>query len=244
MHFNIPGLGTMINAGLIIVGGLVGLAAGKRLTKRFQDTLMSAMGVSIMFLSVGGALAEMLVPAGSTLTTQGTMMMILSLAIGGLLGELLNIESSLERFGSWLKEKTGNSADSRFTGAFVDASLTVCVGAMAVIGSINDGIRGDYTVLITKGILDCVIILVMTGSLGRGCIFSAIPVAIFQGSITALSRLLEPVMTEHALSNLSLVGSILIFCVGLNLAFGKKIRVANLLPAIVFAVAFSFVPWL
>lgn len=240
----IPGLGTLINAGLIVLGGLLGLAAGKRLTKRFQDTLMSAMGVSILFMSVGGAMAEMLTVEGGSLTTQGTMMMILSLAAGGLLGELLDIESALERFGAFLKEKTGNAGDARFTGAFVDASLTVCVGAMAVIGAINDGIYGDRTVLVTKGILDCVIILVMTGSLGKGCIFSAIPVAIFQGCVTLLARLIEPIMTARALSNLSLVGSVLIFCVGLNLAFGKKVKVANLLPSIVFAVAFAFVPWL
>jgi uncharacterized membrane protein YqgA involved in biofilm formation len=241
---NIPGLGTVINAGLIVLGGLIGLVAGRRLTDRLQRTLLSAMGVSIMFMSVGGAMAEMLTMKDGAFTTRGTMMMILSLALGALAGELLDLEGAMERFGAWLKEKTGNSGDAGFTGAFVDASLTVCVGAMAVIGAINDGIRGDITVLVTKGILDCVIILVMTGSLGKGCIFSAIPVAVFQGCITLLARLMEPLMTAQALSNLSLVGSILIFGVGLNMTFGKKLRVANLLPAIVFAVAFALVPGL
>jgi hypothetical protein len=239
-----PGLGTIINAALIVAGGLLGLAIGKRLTQRFQDTIMQALGISVMFLSIGGTLSEMLVIQDGALSTQGTMMMIFSLSLGAAVGELLNLEAGLERFGQWLKVKTGSQGDSRFTGAFVDASLTVCVGAMAVIGAINDGLYGDHTVLVTKGILDCVIILVMTGSLGKGCIFSAIPVAIFQGLVTLLAKLIEPLMTAHALSNLSLVGSILIFAVGVNMAFGKRIRVANLLPALVFAVALAFVPGL
>jgi len=125
---------------------------------------------------------------------------------------------------------------------FVTASLTVCIGAMAIVGSIQDGIYGDYSILATKAVLDLIIIMVMTCSMGKGCIFSAIPVAALQGGMTLLARLIKPLMTQAALFNLSLVGSILIFCVGLNLVWGKKVRVANLLPAIVFAVAIAFLP--
>ena len=125
---------------------------------------------------------------------------------------------------------------------FVTASLTVCIGAMAVVGSIKDGIEGDISILTTKAILDLIIVMVMTCSLGKGCIFSAIPVAVFQGTITALARLIKPLMTEAASANLSLIGSVLIFCVGVNLVWGKKIKVANLLPSLVFAVAISFIP--
>ena len=126
---------------------------------------------------------------------------------------------------------------------FVTASLTVSIGAMAVVGSIEDGLFGDYSILATKAVLDLIIVLVMTCSLGKGCAFSAIPVACFQGAMTLLSRLIRPVMTQAALGNLSLVGSILIFCVGFNLVWGKRVRVANLLPAILFAVAFAFMPF-
>ena len=122
------------------------------------------------------------------------------------------------------------------------ASLTVCVGAMAVVGSIRDGIYGDYSILAAKAVLDLIIVLVMTASMGKGCIFSAVPVGIFQGILTLLAALVEPLMTEQALSNLSLTGSMLIFCVGVNLLWGKKIRVANLLPAIFVAVAWAFLP--
>ena len=167
--------------------------------------------------------------------------MIASFAIGALIGEWLNIEHHMNRFGEWLKVKSGNSKDKIFVDAFVTASLTVCVGAMAIVGSIQDGILGDYNTLLMKAILDFVIICVMTASMGKGCAFSAIPVAIFQGSITLLARGIEPIMTEAALNNLSLVGSMLIFCVGVNLIWDKKFKVANMLPAIVIAVAWAFI---
>ena len=112
---------------------------------------------------------------------------------------------------------------------------------MAIVGSIQDGLTGDYSILATKAVLDLIIIMVMSSSMGRGAVFSAIPVAVLQGTMTALAGLLRPIMTEAALNNLSLVGNVLIFCVGINLVWGKKVKVANLLPAIVLAVAAAFV---
>ena len=233
------GLGTIVNVAAIVVGGLVGLLGGRRIPERLQKTLMSAMGVSVLFVGVSGALSQMLRAEGGSLTVQGTMM-ILSLAIGAVLGELLDLEDRMERFGAWLKVKTKSESDGGFIGAFVTASLTVCIGAMAIVGSIQDGILGDHATLFAKAVLDLVIIMVMTASMGKGCIFSAIPVGILQGSVTLLARLLQPVFTDAALSNLSLVGSVLVFCVGLNLVWGKKIRVANLLPSLLIAVVWAF----
>ena len=167
---------------------------------------------------------------------------VVGLAIGAVIGEALNIEGAFERLGQWLKVKTGNAKDKTFVNAFVSASLTVCIGAMAIVGSIQDGLTGDYSILATKAVLDLIIIMVMSSSMGKGAAFSAIPVAVLQGSMTALAGLMRPVMTEGALANLSLVGNVLIFCVGINLVFGKKVKVANLLPAIVIAVAAAFLP--
>ena len=149
----------------------------------------------------------------------------------------------VERFGEWLKKETGNAGDSGFVNAFVTASLTVCIGAMAIVGAIQDGILGDYSTLAVKSVLDFIIIAVMTSSMGKGCAFSAIPVFLFEGSVTLLARLLSPVMTELAISYLSLISSVLIFCVGLNLVFGKKTRVANMLPAVLLAVLAAYPPW-
>jgi len=238
------GIGTLINAAGILIGGIIGILAGKYIGTRIRDMLSAVMGISVIFIGAAGVLQHMLVITEDGIGTQGSMMMIFSLVFGGIVGSLVKIEDNCERFGEWLKKKTGNSGDSRFVEGFVTASLTVCIGAMAVMGAIADGISGDYSILTTKAILDLVIILVMAASMGIGCIFSAIPVILLQGSVTLLSRLLVNVMTEAAISNLSLVGSVLIFCVGINLTFGKKIAVGDLLPSIIFAVAFAFVPFL
>lgn len=237
------GLGTIINSAAIIVGGVFGLLFGKILNERIQDSLQKASGICVLFIGIAGAMEGMLKLSGSSLSAGRSMLIVASLALGALVGEILNIEHGFERFGEWLKVKTGNAKDKSFVEGFVTASLTVCIGAMAVVGSIKDGISGDYSILATKAILDFIIIMVMTCSLGKGCIFSAIPVAAFQGLITVLARLIKPLMTDGALANLSLIGSILIFCVGVNLVWDKRIKVANLLPSLVFAVAIAFLPF-
>ena len=237
------GLGTIINVAAIVIGGLCGLFLGRSVKVRYQDILMISVGVCIMMLGIGGTMEEMLSVQDGNIVSGGSMMMIITMAVGALIGEWMNIEGKMERFGIWLKKRTGSSGDHAFVDAFVTTSLTVCIGAMAIVGSIKDGIYGDYSILAAKAILDLIIVFVMTVSMGKGCVFSAIPVGIFQGVITFLARLVEPLMTDTALSNLSMVGSIMIFCVGLNLVFGKKAKVANFLPAIVLAVAWSFAPW-
>ena len=237
------GLGTIINSAAIIVGGVFGHLFGKILNERIQDSLQKASGICVLFIGIAGAMEGMLKLSGSSLSAGRSMLIVTSLALGALVGEILNIEHGFERFGEWLKVKTGNAKDKSFVEGFVTASLTVCIGAMAVVGSIKDGISGDYSILVTKAILDLIIITVMTCSLGKGCAFSAIPVAVFQGLITAHARLIKPLMTDGALAKLSLIGSILIFCVGVNLVWDKRIKVANLLPSLVFAVAIAFLPF-
>lgn len=236
------GLGTIINTAAILVGGLFGALFGRFLHDSAQDTLTKVCGISTLFIAITGALEGMLTIENGVIVSGGSMLVIGCLAIGGLVGEWLNIEGAFERFGQWLKIKSGNARDKGFVNAFVTASLTVCIGAMAIVGSIQDGLTGDYSILATKAILDLIIIMVMSCSLGKGAVFSAIPVGIFQGSITVLAGVVRPLMTEAALANLSLVGNVLIFCVGVNLVWGKKVKVVNLLPAIVAAVIAAFLP--
>ena len=236
------GLGTIINTIAIIIGGIFGVLFGKLINERIRNTLCIACGICVMFIGLSGALEGLLEVTDGSVVSRNSMLLVGCLCIGAFLGELINIEDAFEKFGEWLKHKTGNAKDAKFVDGFVSASLTVCIGAMAIVGSLKDGIEGDITILVTKSILDLIIILVMAGSHGVGCIFSAIPVAVFQGSVTALSSLIKPIMTPLALSNLSFVGSVLIFCVGINLVFGKKVRVANLLPAVVVAVISAFLP--
>ena len=234
------GLGTLINMAAILIGGLAGRLVGKAIPKRVQDMLYMVCGISTLFIGIGGCLQHMLVIENGALNTQGTMMMLMSLTVGALVGEWIDLEKRLEQFGQWLKDKTGNSGDATFIDGFVTASLTVCIGAMAIVGAIQDGMEGDISVLAAKSVLDLVIVCVMAASMGKGCICSLIPVGILQGSVTALSLVLKPIMTEAALGNLSYVGSVLIFCVGVNLVWGKKVKVANMLPAVVIAVIWAF----
>lgn len=236
------GLGTIINVGAIIVGGLLGILFGRFIGERHREALCKACGLAVIFIGVGGALKGMLSVVDGKIVYGGDFLIIGCLALGALIGELVNIEGGFERFGEWLKRKTKSTGDNNFIEGFVSASFTVCIGAMAIVGSINDGLYGDYTVLVTKSILDFIIIMVMAASLGKGTIFSALPVALLQGGVTALSVLIKPIMTDTALLYLSVVGNILIFCVGINLVFGKKIKVANLLPAIILAVLCSLLP--
>ena len=238
------GIGTLINVGGIIIGGLFGLLFGNFMKPRVQDTLMKANGLCVLFLGIAGTLEQMVSVSDGRLVSSGTMMMILSLSIGALIGEWINLDQKMEQFGEWLKQKTGNAKDKMFVDGFVTASLTVSIGAMAIVGALQDGLTGNYSTLLTKAILDLIIICVMTASMGKGCIFSAIPVALLQGCVTLLARSIEPVMTETALSNLSFVGNMLIFCVGVNLFFeNTRIKVANMLPAIIIAVVWAFLPF-
>ena len=237
------GLGTIINSAAIVGGGVVGHFTGRFFRQEQQDALNTACGISVLFIALAGAMQGMLNIDGGRLVSGKSMLVVLCLAFGTVVGELIGIEKGFERFGEWLKQKTGNSGDKQFVNAFVTASLTVCIGAMAIVGAMQDGLTGDYSTLAVKSVLDFIIVAVMTSSLGKGSAFSAIPIFLFEGSITLLARLVAPVMTELALAYLSLIGSVLIFCVGVNLVWGKMVRVANMLPAVLFAILAAYLPW-
>ena len=235
------GLGTLINTGAVVAGGVLGGIVGKLFDDVRRESLNKASGVSVLFIAIAGAMEGMLQIDQGALSSGKSMLVVLCLALGTVVGELIGIERAFERFGEWLKIKTGNAGDRGFVNAFVTTSLTVCVGAMAIVGAIQDGILGDYALLAVKSVLDFIIVAVMTSSMGKGSAFSAIPIFLLEGGVTLLASLAAPLMTEAAIANLSLVGSILIFCVGVNLVWGKTIRVANMLPALIFAVAVAFI---
>ena len=237
-----PGLGTLINVAAVIAGGLSGSLVGRLFDEGQQRAVNVACGVSVLFIGIAGAMEGMLAIDGGATTSARALFVVLCLALGTVGGELCRIEDRFEQFGTWLKMRTGNARDERFVDAFVTTSLTMCIGAMAIVGAIQDGMLGDFSTLAIKSVLDFVIVAVMTSSMGKGCAFSAIPIAVLEGSVTLLSSLLRPLMTDVAMANLSLIGSILIFCVGVNLVWGKTIRVANMLPAVVLAVGAAFLP--
>ena len=236
------GLGTVINSLAIIAGGIIGLFAGRHFKSSLREALGKASGISVLFIANAGAMEGMLIIGGGKIASGRSMLVVLCITLGTLSGELLGIEEAFEKFGEWLKNKTGNASDSKFVDAFVTSSLTVSIGAMAIVGALQDGLSGDYSTLAVKSVLDFVIILVMASSMGKGCAFSALPVFVFEGAMTLLAHMIAPVMTDTATEYLSLIGSVLIFGVGINLVFGKKVSVANMLPSVLFAVATAYLP--
>jgi hypothetical protein len=213
----------------------------KGLKERYQEILMQALGLATIFIGVSGALKGMFVIEDGSISTTGTMLMIFSLVLGSILGEWIDLESRMEGFGEWLKAKCGGKNDSQFVEGFVASSLTICVGAMAIVGALQDGMTGDASMLYAKAVLDGVIVAVFASAYGKGAIFSALPVGIWQGLITIFAGALEPFFTQQIISDLSFVGNMLIFCVGVNLAFGKKFRVGNMLPALIFVVVYDLI---
>ena len=232
------GLGTIINTLAVVAGGLIGMCLKNGLKKNLQDILMQACGVATIFIGASGTLAKMFVIQDGVVSTQGTMLLIFSLVLGGLLGEGIDIESKMDTLGEKIKRAVKAEKDNLFVEGFVNVSLIICVGAMAIVGSIQDGISGDYSLLATKAILDLVIVIVFASTYGMGAIFSAVPIFLYQGGITLMAAVGGSFLSEVIISDLSFVGNALIFCVGINIAFGKKFRVGNMLPALLIPVIY------
>ena len=230
------GLGTIINTLAVIVGGLIGMRFQSGLSEKMQTTLMQSCGIATIFIGTAGTLAKMLTATDGVFSTQGTMLLILSLVFGGLVGEWIDLEAKMETVGEKIKAAVKRENDSRFVDGFVNVSLIICVGAMAIVGSIQDGISGDYSMLAAKAVLDLIIVVVFASTYGLGAVFSALAIFVYQEAITLVAMLCGSFASDTVISALSFVGSALIFCVGVNICFGKRIRVGNLLPALVVAV--------
>ena len=226
------GLGTIVNSAAIVVGGIAGTFIKSGLPQRFKNIVMQAIGLSVMMIGISGTLQGLYkVVGGGKLDRQYIMTMIFSLVIGGVLGELLNIEDRLEKMGLWIQEKFAKGSGN-FAEGFVTASLVYCVGAMAIVGSLEDGLTGNTATLFAKSILDGVSAVVFAATMGIGVAFSSISILIYQGSITLLAEFIKPWLIDSVISQMSLVGSILIMAIGIKMLEIKNIKVGNMLPAI------------
>lgn len=237
------GLGTLINVATVLIGATIGMFLKGGLPTRFEKTVKSSAGLSTIIIGITGTLSEMFnINTDGSISTNGIMLMVISLVVGAIVGETIDVEDKLERLGNFCKSKASFLAkdNPKFVDGFVSTSLLFCVGAMAIVGSIQDGLTGNYTTLAAKAVLDGVMSIVMAASLGSGVYLSAISVLIYQGLITLLAGALEPVMTDVLISQLSLVGSVLVMAIGFNLLFDKKIvKVGNLLPAVLIPVFYQ-----
>ena len=228
------GLGTLGNIALILFGSGIGILLKGGLKKRFQDTIMSALGLAVMFIGISGALQGLFTVEGNGLGTVNIMLMIVALAIGAFIGEAIDIETRLDHMGEWLKKslKVQGEKGQNFVEGFVSSSLLFCIGAMAIIGSLQDGLSADPGTLLAKGVIDGVVAIFFASTLGIGVFFSIIPVGIYQGTITFLAKFIEPFLSDRLILEISFIGSVLIFGIGINMIFGKKLKCGNLLPAV------------
>lgn len=219
-------IGTLINVVLILLGCGLGLVLRKGIPDRLQSTVMQALGLSVILIGITGAIK-----------TTDMMCVIISMAVGGFIGSAINIEKRLEQLGDFAERKLGGAGGEKgsISKGFVTASLVYCVGAMAIVGSIDSGIRGDHATLIAKGILDGVSAIIFTSTMGVGVALSAVAVFVYQGAIALLAQWVAPILTDVMIGEMSAVGGLLILGIGVNMIFDQKvihISVGNLLPAI------------
>ncbi len=213
-------LGPSINAVAIIVGSLIGLMIGSKLPDNIRKTTFHCIGLATLIIGLQMALK-----------CQEAIILIFSLIIGGIIGELLDIEGSIDRFGAFLKSKV-NSKNPQFTDGFLNTTILFCIGAMAIIGSLDEGIRGDLNVVLAKSTLDCITSIAMASAYGLGVLFSAFMVLAYQGILVLFAEFLQPFISDVLLNELTAVGGVLIVGIAFSILDMVKIKLANLMPAL------------
>ncbi len=237
------GLGTLVNMAAILIGSAVGLLFKEILKPRFKDTIMHALGLAVMFIGISGALQGLLKIEKGNIETTNIIYMVITLAVGAFLGELIDIEARLEHFGEFIKKtlKVRGEKGQDFVEGFVSSSLLYCIGAMAIIGALKDGLTGNISTLCAKAIIDGTVSVFIASTLGIGVFFSIIPLGIYQGFITLAAKFVEPFLKDELILNVSFIGSVIIFGIGINMIFGKKIKCGNLLPAVLLPVFYELI---
>lgn len=221
-------IGTIVNAVVIVIGGFFGLVFRGILPDKVKETVINAL-----------ALGTVVIGLSMALKTQNILVVLMSLVIGGIIGETLNIEGGLERLGNALQKRVG-AAGGDFGRGFVTTSLIYCVGSMAVLGAIEDGLRGEHSILFAKSVLDGVSAVIFASAMGVGVLFSSVSVLLYQGAIAVLARWAAPLLPGPVITEMSATGGVIIVAIGLGILNIKKVRVGNLLPAIFVAIGLAW----
>lgn len=216
-------LGSVFNVACILVGGIVGMLLGGRLPEKIRAIVFTGLG-----------LCTLIIGAQMGLKTQNPLVLVFSILLGAITGELLRLDDRLTSLGDWMKSRMRGS-NERFTEGFVSSSVLFCIGSMAILGSFDEGLRGDHTILFTKSILDGFASVAFAASFGLGVIFSAIPVFIYQASLTAFATVLQPILSEPMMVELTATGGALIIGISINLMELRRIPLTNMLPALLYA---------
>lgn len=225
-------LGTLVNAATVIVGGLIGLFAGKLINKKIGDAIMQALGLSVLYIGISGAMSG-----------KNVIITIISIAIGTLIGTALDLDGKIEALGQKIQNRFSGNENSKLAQGFVSASLLFCVGAMSITGPLESGLAGDHSIQFTKAILDGIGAIIFASSLGAGVLLSAAFILFYQGSITLLAVYIKPILTEFAIGEMTCVGSLLIIALGLNMLGVMKMKVMNLIPSVFVPIALCAIPY-
>lgn len=222
-----PGLGTLVNSGVIILGSLIGLLLKRGLPEKWQETMINSIALCVFIIGIQMAMK-----------TDNIIIVIISLVIGSIIGEIIDIEEGMNGLGAWLGSKLSKESCStagQIAEGFVNSSILFCTGAMAIVGSIQDGLSGDCSTLFAKATLDGIIALILTANVGVGVMLSAITVGVYQGSITLMAGFVEPYITEVILQEITASGGVMIMAIGTNMLRITKIRIGNMLPGMLVA---------
>ena len=232
-------MGTLINAGLIILGGAIGLLFKKAISENMEYSIHKATGISVLVIGLAGVISNMIsVGEDGRLSSSGELMLVVSLALGTFIGEILKLDEKLDK---GCKKIESKFKMSNFSSGFITASMIFCIGAMAIVGSINDGLLHDSSTLVTKGIIDGITSVVLAASLGWGVLVSAVPILIYQGAMTLLASSLQGVLKGELLTNICIVGYALVMCIGINFLYNskKQIKTVNMIPSLLVPVIYA-----
>lgn len=215
-------LGVLVNVGGVILGALVGMLLKKGLPEKFAKAMTTAVALAVLYIGIDGAMSG-----------ENTLVLVLAMVIGGLVGTLLDLDKRLENLGKRVETRfSKGNGNVKIAEGFVSATLLFCVGAMTIVGPLNSGLTGDHEMQFTKAILDLISAVVLTSALGGGVMLSALSVLVVQGSIVLLAQVIAPFLTDYVIGEMTCVGSVLIIALALNLMGVTKIKLMNFVPGI------------
>lgn len=230
--------GTIVNAVAVAVGGTIGLLCRKGIKEEYKESINRVLGLTILVIGINGVIGNMFTVDGTRITSSNELLLVVFMVIGTLVGELLKLENHFTNFCNKIDKKFKNGG---FAGGFINSTLIFCIGAMAIIGSINDGIKNDPSVLFVKSALDFTTAIILSATLGFGVIFSFIPIFLYQGGITLLAGVLSGVLVGEVLTQMCMVGYAIIMAIGINFIFGNKFRTLNMVPSLLLPVIYHYI---
>ena len=230
--------GTLVNAAAVIVGGLIGLLFKKGIKKEYTDGINKALGLSIFIIGLNGVISNMITVEDGKISSSGELLLVVFLVLGTLIGELLKLDDRFTRFCNNIE---GKFKSEGFASGFINGTVLFCIGAMSIIGSINDGLTGDSSILFVKSALDFVNAIIFGATLGYGICFVCIPILLYQGGISLLAGTLSGLLQGELLTQICMVGYAIIMSIGLNFIIVKKFKTLNMVPALILPVVYHYI---